>query len=67
MPSVRSPVFKYYAYIVILILWLGEIILIYSYCTEKKLVYITIIAPFSCQTLSYLKYTKLNMHLSCNI
>ena len=35
--------------------------------TEKKLVYIIIIAPFSHQSSSYIKCIKLNMYLSCNI
>ena len=46
---------------------LGEIILSCSCCEEKKLVYIIIIALFSCQPFSYIKYTKLNIYLSCNI
>ena len=67
MPFIRSLAFKRCAYIVATILLLSEIIPIYSYCTKKKLVYITIIAPFSRQPFFYIKYTKLNMHLSCNI
>ena len=39
----------------------------YSRYTEKGLIYITIIALFSCQPSSYAKYTKLNTRLSCNI
>ena len=35
--------------------------------TKKKLVYITIIAPFSCQPSSCSKYIKSNIHLSCDV
>ena len=47
MPSIRSSAFKYYAYVVAVILLLGEIMSIYSCCVEKKLVYIIIVAPSS--------------------
>ena len=47
MPFIRSLASKYYTYIVALILSLGVVIPIYSYYTEKKLVYIIIIALFS--------------------
>ena len=67
MPFIRFLVFKHYAYIVAVIFLLGEIMPSYSYYKEKKLVYITIIAPFSCQPFSYIKCTKLNMCLSYNI
>ena len=40
---------------------------IYSYCTKKKLVYITIVTPFSCQPSSCFKYIKLNIYSSCNV
>ena len=46
MPFIRSLVSEYYTYIVILILSLGVIMPIYFYYAEKKLVYITIAAPF---------------------
>ena len=39
----------------------------YSCCEKKKLVYIIIIAPFSYQPSFYIKYTKLNMYLFCNV
>ena len=48
MPFIRSLAFKRCAYIVATILLLGEIMPIYSYCAKKKLVYVVIIAPFSC-------------------
>ena len=60
-------VFECCAYIVTTILLLGEIIPSYSCCEEKKLVYVVIIAPFSHQTFFYIKCTKSNMRLSCNI
>ena len=67
MPLIKSLVSKYYAYIVSVILLLGEIMPTYSRYIEKKLVYIIIIAPFSHQPSSYIKCIKLNMHSSCNI
>ena len=67
MLFIRSLVSKRYAYIVLVILLLGEIMLIYSCCTKKKLVYITIIAPFGRQPSFYIKCIKSNMYLSCNI
>ena len=50
-----------------MIFLLSEIMPSCSYCEEKKLVYITIVAFFSRQPSSYIKYTKLNMCLSYNI
>ena len=67
MPFIRSLVSERCAYIIAVILLLGEIIPSYSYCKEKKLVYITIVALFGCQPSSYIKYTKLNIYLSCNV
>ena len=67
MPFIRSLVFKHYVYIVLVILLLDEIMPSCSYYTEKKLVYITIIAPFGRQPSSYIKCTKLNIYLSYNI
>ena len=43
MPFIRFLASKCYTYIVILILLLGKIMPIYSYCTKKRLVYIIII------------------------
>jgi hypothetical protein len=51
MPSVRSLISKYLAYrskLVTVIFLLSEIMPSYSYYMEKGLVYITIIALFSC-------------------
>ena len=67
MPFIRSLAFKRRAYVVVVILLLGEIMPFYSYCDKKKLVYIIIIAPFSRQPFSYSKCTKLNIYLSCNV
>ena len=67
MPPIRSLVSKRCAYIVLVILSLGEIMPIYSRCAKKKLVYIIIIALFSHQPSSYIKCTKLNIYLSCNV
>jgi hypothetical protein len=70
MPPVRSLVFKHLAHcfkLVAVILLLSKIIPTYSCCTEKGLVYITIVTLFSHQLSSYSKYTKLNIHLSYNI
>ena len=67
MPFIRFSASKYCAYTVAVILLLSEIMPSCSRCEEKKLVYITIIAPFSRQPSSYIKCTKLNMRLSCNV
>ena len=67
MPFIRSLVSEYYTYIVTVILLLGEIMLIYSCYAKKKLVCVIIIAPFNRQSSFYIKYTKSNMYLSCNI
>ena len=48
MPPIRSLVFKYCAHAVAVILLLGEIMPSYSCYKEKKLVYIIIVALFSC-------------------
>jgi hypothetical protein len=67
MPFIRSLASKRYAYIVILILLLSEIMPTYSHYVVKGLVYITITAPFSQQPFSYSKCTKLNIYSSCNV
>ena len=67
MPLIRSLAFKRRTYAVVVILLLGEIMPSYSHYKEKKLVYIIIIAPFSCQLSFYFKCTKSNIHLSCNV
>ena len=67
MPPIRSLASKRRAYTVAVILLFGEIMPSCSYYKEKKLVYITIVAPFSRQPSSYVKCTKSNIRLSCNI
>ena len=70
MPSVRSLAFKcaaYYFKLIAVILSLSEIMPTYSCYAEKKLVYIIIMAPLSCQPSSYIKYTKSNMRSSYNV
>ena len=67
MPPIRSLAFKRRTYTVAVILLLNEIMPSYSYCKEKKLVYIIIIALFSHQPSFYIKCTKSNMCFSCNI
>ena len=67
MPPIRSLASKCCAYIVAIILLLGEIMPSCSYYEEKKLVYVTITVPFSHQPSFCVKCTKLNMHLSYNV
>ena len=67
MPLIRSLASECRAYTVAVILLLSEIMPSYSCCEEKKLVYIAIIAFFSCQPSFYIKCTKLNIYLSCNV
>ena len=67
MPLIRSLASKCRAYIITVILSLSKIMPIYSCYAEKKLVYIIIIALSSRQPSFYVKCTKLNIHLSCNI
>ena len=55
------------AYIVSVILSLGEIMPIYSRYAKKKLVCVAIITPSSRQPFFYLKCTKSNICLSCNV
>ena len=67
MPLIRSLVSKCRVYMVVLILSLGVIIPIYSYYIEKKLVCVTIVAPFNCQPSTCSKYIKLNICSSYNV
>ena len=67
MPFVRSSASKRHAYVVAVILLLGEIMPTYFYCVLKGLVYIIIMAPLGRQPFFYIKCTKLNMCLSCNV
>ena len=67
MPSVRSLIFKYCTYVIKTIVSLGEIILLYSCYTKKKLVCVVIMAFFNYQPSSYSKYIKSNIYSSCNV
>ena len=67
MPLIRSLASERRAYTVVVNFLLGEIMPTCSYCDEKKLVYIIIMALFSHQPSFYSKCTKLNICLSCNI
>ena len=67
MPPIRSLASECHAYTVALILSLGVIMPIYSYYTEKKLVYIVIAASSNHQPSSYFKCIKSNIYSSCNI
>ena len=67
MPLIRSLASERRTYIIAVILLLSEIMSTYSCYIKKKLVYIAIIALFSRQPSSYIKYTKSNMYLSYNI
>ena len=67
MSPIRSLASKRRTHTVAVILLFSEIMPSCSYYKEKKLVCIIITAPFSHQPSFYIKYTKLNMRLSCNI
>ena len=67
MPFIRSLAFKRCTYIIATILLLSEIMPIYSHYTKKKLICVVIAVPFSHQPSFYIKCTKLNIYLSCNI
>ena len=70
MPLVRSLISKYFTYyskLIAITFSFSEIMLSCSYYTKKGLVYIVIIAPFSCQPSLYTEYIKLNIYSSCNI
>ena len=67
MPFIRFFASERHTYIIAVIFLFSEIIPSCSCYKEKKLVYIIIIAPFSRQPSFYIKCTKLNIHLSCNV
>ena len=67
MPFIKSSISAYCAKLVAVIFLLSEIMPSYSCYKEKKLVYIIITAPFGRQPSFYIKYTKLNIRLSCNV
>ena len=70
MPFIRSSASKrtarYFKLIAVTLL-LGKIMPTYSRYMEKKLVYIIIIAPLSCQPSFYTKCIKSNIRSSCNV
>ena len=68
MPPQRLlPQAYYYACVIVVILSLSKIIPTCSYYADKKLVYITITAPFSHQPFFYFKCTSINIRSSYNI
>ena len=67
MPSIRSLVFKYCTLLTISISLDREIISPYFYYAKKGLIYIIIIDPFSHQSFSYTKCTKLNTYMLCDV
>ena len=67
MPFIRSLAFVYYVLLAISISLDSKIMSPYSYYIKKGLVYITIIALFSCQPFSYSKYIKANTYSLCNM
>ena len=67
MPPIRFLASTRRTRLIAVILLLSKIMPSYSYYKEKKLVYIITIAPSSHQPSFCIKYTKLNIYLSCNI
>ena len=67
MPSVRSSASAYYTLLATSISLNSKIIDPYSYYAKKGLVYIIIIALFSCQPSFYLKCIKANIYALYNI
>ena len=67
MPFIRFFISKRYTLFTISIFFNGEIISPYSYYAKKGLVYIIIISSSSRQPFFYLKYTKANTCLSCDV
>ena len=67
MPFIRSLASIYYTLLATSISLNSEIMSPYSYYAKKGLVYITIIALFSCQPSSYFKCIKANTYFLCNM
>ena len=67
MPFIRFLASKHRTYIVTVILLFNKIMPTCSYCVLKGLVYIIITSLLGCQPSSYIKCTKLNIRLSCDI
>jgi len=56
-----------YTYTVTFLFLSNKVILLYSRCEKKGLIYIAITAPSSRQPSFYIKCTKSNIRLSCDI
>ena len=67
MPFIRSLASVCYILLAVSISLNSEIMSPYSHYIKKGLVYITIIALFSCQPSSYSKYIKANTRSLCNM
>ena len=67
IPPIRSSASKRRACVVAVIFLLSKIMPTYSRYVLKGLVYVVIIAPLGCQLSFYIKYTKSNMRLSCDV
>ena len=67
MPPIRSLASVCYILLATSISLNSKIMSPYSYYAKKGLVYITITVFSNCQPSFYIKCTKLNMCLSCNI
>ena len=67
MPAIRSLAFKYYTLLISSIIFNGEIMSPCSYYVKKKLVYVTITDPSSCQPFSCSKCIKLNTYALYNV
>ena len=70
MPPIRSltsKCFAYYSKLVAVILLLSKVMFTCSCCTEKGLVYITIVVLSSYQPFLYAECIKLNIHTLYNI
>ena len=67
MPPIRSLASIYCVLLAAFISLNSKIMSPYSCCAKKGLVYIVIIALFSCQPSSYSKCTKANTYFLCNM
>ena len=67
MPSIRSSILECYTLFTLSISLNREIISSYFYYAKKGLIYIIIIAPSSYSPFFYLKYTKANTYLLCDM
>ena len=67
MPFIKSLASKRWAKLVSTIILLGKIMPSYSRYIKRRLLYVAIIALFSCQPSSCAKCTQVNIRVSCNI